>query len=389
MAKSLGVPEIPDGAFDFYTNPEGASLDLLPQWVGEAGPAAWGQILDADDAFALGDRIAKVVGGQVAKTAGIAAGAALTAKAGAAAAASGLASLGAASAGAAVSAAVPIIGWAAGAIAFFAAAIAQAAKGIEYNLDRQRNQDREWFLNSQRGFNPGAALSVLFPIIGDDSDLFSPRSAVWLPRTFTWSSGVVPPNRVFEITPAFYPAWNPYTLPAPYKPAKGVDSEINDILIGWQQDAWADPRTIALIPEANIKKVNARLTALRAGSTLSWQGKGSPRKIEQDELNLLRKCLGNVIAARAALLENPELCRLIGADPKDSPDVVAAASRSTIGTSVIQSALENLPPSKSGIVIDHAALADAMKPKGSGGGLLLLGAAAVAAGAYAMSRKRK
>lgn len=389
MAKSLGVPQIPDRAFDFYTNPEGANLNILPQWVAEAGPDAWAQIMDADDAFALGDRIAKVVGGQVAKTAGIAAGAAVTAKAGAAAAASGLASLGAASAGAAVTAAVPIIGWAAGAIAFFASAIAAAAKGINYNLDRQRNQDREHFLNSQLAFNRGSALSVLFPIVGRDSDLFRPRSAVWLPRTITLYGQRVPPNRVFEISPAFYPAWNPYTIPAPYKPAKGVDSEINDILIGWQQNAWADPRTIALIPEANIKKLNARFTSLRAGSTLSWQGAGSPRKIEQDELNLLRKCLGNVVAARAALIENPDLCRLVDAYPEVSPDVVAAASRSKIPTSVIQSTLENLPPPKSGLAIDYPAVADAMKPNASGGGLLLLGAAAVAAGAYAMSRKRR
>lgn len=390
MAKSLGVPEIPEGAFDFYTDPEGASLDLLPDWVSSAGSNAWSQIMDADDAFALGKRVANTVGGQVAKTAGVASAAGAAAGAAAAKAAAGLSALGATSAGAAVSAAVPIVGWAAGAIAFFASAIAAAVKGVNWNLDRQRNQDREEFLNAQYGFNRGAALSVLFPVVGDDEDLFQPRSAVWIPRPISRYGKAVPPNKVFEITPAFYPAWTPYVIPGPYKPAKGIDSRINDILIGWQQDAWADPRTISQIPEANIKSLHARFSSLRAGSTLTWQGKGSPRKIDQDELNLLRKCLGNVVAARAAVVKDPDLCKLVEADPDTSPDIVSAASRSTVPAKAVADALKSLPPSNSGLAMDLSGLADALKPKASGGGgLALLGFAAVAAGVYAMSRKRK
>jgi hypothetical protein len=384
IAKSLGVSDIPEGGFAFLRDAERAteSLDFLNDWLSDAGLGAWSEFMDGSDAKVLAGQVRDIGLGVVKEQAKK-----LIEKG----------ELVAGAIGGAVVAAIPIINIAVAAATAIFAAIKFGAKALDYQTELMRENRRLALMVQQVGFGSGELHKAL--PLPKGTDLFSRRSMVWLPAPAYLDNGLG-----FEITPAFYPAWNPYFAPGPYVPDKQVAkrSKINDQLLGWQQNVWSDPTTIMQIDEKTFRAMLARVEGLKPGMTFSWEGKGGSRVVKADEVALIRKCMGNVVAARAALIADPIAARSIALRRYNSAAsgtgvewVSGVADDFKAAITAAGGGPEAGLGSANGMGVNLGSLLEVVPPGsasdssgGGSGGLLLLALAAGGIGVLALSRKK-
>lgn len=289
IATQLGA-SVPSGAFEELESG-------VPSWVTQQAERTWSVAMGGDDARALARNILGPVVRDAAREL------ARQAKSGKIAGA----------VGPAVVAAIPIVGQAAAAIAYFAQALAKGAISLKAQRDIVREGKRETLIRNAMGFKRAQVHGFVGPWDGREcNDWMTPFRC----RDYTFWRPAPAYSPILEIAPCCFPAWIPYVAPGPHVPPKVMrdKSQMNDLLVAAQLEAWSDPAVLAWVrPETLSGMYDAMVSAGASGKLVFRDATGAVREeraLADGELELMRAGIGGVAAAREALFrENPSAVR--------------------------------------------------------------------------------